>query len=349
MRALGVYSKTLVVQNNYLNYKADIILNQQNGSFFLREIKRLGAILFIMPKFDVIHYNSGTTISSAFSCTFTKRNFVRYFYSFYLRLIQKLEFFLIDILHKKIFVTYQGDDLRQKKFQLDNYKDSIAHHVGEDYYDIKGDEYKLKCLSMFEKRKAIIFSVNPDLCNYLTKNFYFTGYSHVFMNEWTPSSENYQEEKCLRILHAPSNRAVKGTDLILESLDQLRSEGLKFELILVEGKSNEEAKELYKKADILIDQIHAGWYGGLSVELMALGKPVACFIRNEDLHFLPSEMVKDLPIINIQLQGLKDDLKKILRTSRYDLQALGKRSRLFVEKWHDPNKISKQILKHYIK
>ncbi|PIQ53173.1 MAG: hypothetical protein COW01_14530, partial [Bdellovibrionales bacterium CG12_big_fil_rev_8_21_14_0_65_38_15] len=63
----------------------------------------------------------------------------------------------------------------------------------------------------------------------------------------------------------------------------------------------------------------------------------------------PSEMVKDLPIINIQLQGLKDDLKKILRTSRYDLQALGKRSRLFVEKWHDPNKISKQILKHYIK
>ena len=62
--------------------------------------------------------------------------------------------------------------------------------------------------------------------------------------------------------------------------------------------SNKEARKRYETADILIDQLLAGWYGGLAVELMALGKPVICYIREDDLKYIPKEMRDELPIIN---------------------------------------------------
>jgi hypothetical protein len=41
--------------------------------------------------------------------------------------------------------------------------------------------------------------------------------------------------------------------------------------------------------------LFAGWYGGLAVELMALGKPVLAYIREEDLSFVDPQMRYELP------------------------------------------------------
>ena len=78
---------------------------------------------------------------------------------------------------------------------------------------------------------------------------------------------------------------------------------LDFEFILIEGLSHSEARHLYQTADLLVDQLFVGWYGGLAVECMALGKPVICYIREEDLAFLPAQMRQDLPIINATAQN----------------------------------------------
>ena len=58
-----------------------------------------------------------------------------------------------------------------------------------------------------------------------------------------------------------------------------------------------EAMKLYAQADLVIDQLLAGWYGGFAVETMAMGKPVVCYIRAEDLQFVPPAMVAELPLI----------------------------------------------------
>ena len=76
------------------------------------------------------------------------------------------------------------------------------------------------------------------------------------------------------MLHAPSRRIVKGTKYILDAVEELKSEGLKFDFKMVEGMKNSDAKELYRTADIVVDQLRIGWYGVLAVEAMALGKPV---------------------------------------------------------------------------
>jgi len=123
---------------------------------------------------------------------------------------------------------------------------------------------------------------------------------------------------------------------------------LKFEFVLVEGLPNSEARKLYERATLLIDQLYAGWYGGLAVELMALGKPVMCYIRETDLIYIPEEMKKDLPIINVRPDTLYSTLQEWLVERRDELPSLGLKSRAFVEKWHDPLKIAGQLRNDYI-
>ena len=50
---------------------------------------------------------------------------------------------------------------------------------------------------------------------------------------------------------------------------------------IVEGLRHDEALEHYRDADIVVDQLNAGWYGLFAIECMALGKPVVTFLHDE--------------------------------------------------------------------
>jgi glycosyltransferase involved in cell wall biosynthesis len=108
-----------------------------------------------------------------------------------------------------------------------------------------------------------------------------------------------------------------------------------------------QAKEAYKSADILIDQVLAGFYGALAVELMAMGKPVVCYLREEDMHHLPEGMREDMPIINAEPDTLYEVLKEWLTTRKGELAERGRQGRAFAEKWHNPAKIARQVLDDY--
>jgi glycosyltransferase involved in cell wall biosynthesis len=140
---------------------------------------------------------------------------------------------------------------------------------------------------------------------------------------------------------------VKGTRFVLDAIARVQAEGIPCEFILVEGLSHTEARQLYQRADLLIDQLLIGWYGGLAVELMALGKPVICYIRQEDLKFIPDVMRRDLPIINATPATLYDVLKQWLTTDRHNLATVGQRSRAYVETWHDPLQIVARLKAEY--
>ena len=131
------------------------------------------------------------------------------------------------------------------------------------------------------------------------------------------------------------------------AVKRLKDEGIPLEYILVEGMSNAEAKKIYETADVLVDQLLAGWYGGLAVELMALGKPVISYIRESDLVHIPKEMSEDFPVINASPDTIYEVLKKWLAAPKSELREQGKRSREFVEKWHDPLKIAADLKRDY--
>ncbi len=120
-----------------------------------------------------------------------------------------------------------------------------------------------------------------------------------------------------------------------------------FDFALVENLDRAEARRLYERADLLVDQLLLGWYGGLAVEVMALAKPVVCFIRDSDLAFIPPAMRDQLPAVNATPSTLFEVLQRLLTMPREDLAELGARSRAYVERWHDPLRIAGELRAEY--
>jgi len=354
LRQLGLESKSLALLQNKFLYHSDIIVWSNKDSLIIREIKRVKAIFYEIMNFDLIHFNFGTSMATP-NC-YPSRNEIsrgiklymaKMLGAFYTNILQLAELNLLRLINKPIFVTYQGDDARQGDYCLANFEISIASQVDESYYNKKSDNFKRRQIKRITKFAKKIYAVNPDLLHVLPPSARFIPYSNISLNEWIPSYK-ISNKNPLRILHAPTHRKAKGTDLLLHALDSLKIEGYKFDLILVEGVSNSEAKKMYQSADILVDQLFAGWYGGLAVELMALGKPVVVYIRDTDLKFIPTEMANDLPFIRANPTNIKDVLKTIINKPRHELISTGRKSRAFVEKWHDPMKIALEIKNDYL-
>ena len=145
------------------------------------------------------------------------------------------------------------------------------------------------------------------------------------------------------VLHAPSNSTYKGSKFVLDALEQLKRDGVKFELKILNRCPFVEAVEWYKRADIIVDQLLIGWYGVLAMECMAMGKPVAVYMR-EDLANTPDE----IPVHNINIDNIKERLKLLIED--YSLrESLASRGREYVTKTHDENVVIPKLIEVYEK
>ncbi len=352
MNKIGLNSETWAIKQNYLGYPADKFIANFEDNLLVTELKKIAALKYVF-NCDVAFFNFGTSLFTPFPSANLKKASVWMrllypFYYLYSTVMAVVEVMMLKILRKTIFIQYQGDDVRQGRYCLENFRISIADRVDTDYYN-KLSDFNKKLRSKFYALFADkIYSLNPDLLYLLNDNAEFLPYSHISIKEWNPTYTQISARP-IRIGHAPTNRDVKGTDIIIDCIERLKSVGYAVELVLVEGKSHADAKEIYKSIDILVDQLFAGWYGGLAVEAMALGKPVVCYIRNEDLLFIPGKMRDELPIIVADQSNIFDVISQILDMPRSDLHALAKRSRKFVETWHNPLLIAERIKSDIIK
>jgi len=147
----------------------------------------------------------------------------------------------------------------------------------------------------------------------------------------------------VRAVHAPTNRAFKGTGQIIAALEELRREGCRVELEVVENRPRAEAVAALARADIVIDQLNPaiGTYGMVSVEGMALGKPVVCHLDGRYAGFF-----KDCPIASPGRGGLKEAVRSLAEDDAAR-SSLGRRGRAYVEKVHDSRAIAKRLVSMY--
>ena len=143
------------------------------------------------------------------------------------------------------------------------------------------------------------------------------------------------------ILHAPSSRRRKGTEQVLAACA-----GLDADLLLVEGLHHDEALERYREADIVVDQLNAGWYGLLAIECMALGKPVVTFLHDEALERTERELGARVPIVNATKGSLRARLEPLV-ASAAERRRIGAESRAFVEQVHDLERVADRLLALY--
>jgi glycosyltransferase involved in cell wall biosynthesis len=137
---------------------------------------------------------------------------------------------------------------------------------------------------------------------------------------------------------------VKGTEHLVAAVERLRAEGQQIELRLVEGVRHEQALAAIAGADIVVDQLLTGWYGGVAVEAMALGRPVVAHLHTADLERVPQEQRAQLPVVDAEPETTTDVLRQLLRSDRSQLAAT---SRAYVERWHDPLRIAERTREAY--
>ena len=202
------------------------------------------------------------------------------------------------------------------------------------------DKMREKRIHRVSKYAHHIFAVNPDLLYFLPEDIAsFLPYS--VSNWYDIQPVHFKIDRTIKIVHSATDRGAKGSNYIMHGLENLKKK-YSLEISFIESMSNQKALEIYRQADLIIDQVLLGWYGGVSVEGMKMGKPVGVFIREEDLQFIPKEMAKELKeaIININPFNIENVLEGYLQNPQW-LYQKSEAGLEYVHKWHDPVYVAK--------
>jgi glycosyltransferase involved in cell wall biosynthesis len=345
-RELGLDSWCVAFHPGAFGYRSDEVLWGDQPSLHVRELRRLRLLLRALRSFDVVHFNFGLTlmppwVPPAAAPRDEENPWLRRIWRSYARLVEQRDLPLLKAARKGLVVTFQGDDARQgdvsSRFEVNSVADA-------GYYSQASDEHKRLRIARFARWADRIYSLNPDLLHVLPERARFMPYANIDPREWRPvPSQNIVP----LVVHAPTHRGVKGTAHVLETVARLRRNGIRFDFALVENMDRVEARRLYERADVLVDQLLVGWYGGVAVEAMALGKTVVAYIREEDLRFLPGAMRDALPVISATPASLEGVLERLLTAPRETLAGMGARGRAYVERWHDPVRIADALRRDY--
>ena len=166
----------------------------------------------------------------------------------------------------------------------------------------------------------------------------------IVLDEWEPAPADPGDT--MRVAHAPSKRAVKGTESVIAAVEALRSRGAPIELDLIEGVPNREARKRYAAADVVVDQLRIGWYGMFAIESMALAKPVVVHLDEEAAAETEEALGLELPLVRADEVDLEDVLAGLVEV-RESLTELGRRSRAYVERVHGHRQVARQVLEIY--
>jgi glycosyltransferase involved in cell wall biosynthesis len=310
-RELGLRSDVVVIATGRWGYGADIKLDREGHGTLRQLAARVAFLRRAMHDYDIIHFNFGQSF-------FAARIFGRVF----------SELALIKRAGKTILVTFQGCDARP-----------MAYCYCSEEHCRAEDRYRIPNTARFLRYADRSFHVNPDLRHWLPGSR-FLPYSNVDLRALTPVTPRPGEGE-LVVAHAPTHREMKGTTHVLNAIGQLQEEGVPVRLDLIESLPHSEAISRLRAADVVVDQLLMGFYGGLSVEAMALGKPVLCYIREDDPEDNPYG--EELPIVRVTPQTLAARLRELAR-DRGALPRIGAAGRAFVERHHDPRNVAREVL-----
>jgi glycosyltransferase involved in cell wall biosynthesis len=268
-----------------------------------------------IAKYDIFHFHFGHTLLPRF-----------------------YDVFLLKFFRKKIFFHYHGCDIKDRDYLFIKDKYSACRTCNP-----------IKCNKNIKESKAIakkyadgVFLGTPDLIEFYPQGVWLPPPIHI--DEIEKASEGIAVSECekIRILHAPSEPELKGTEYVLKAVEELKKEGLPIELILVQNMPWQEALKIFKTADIAIDQFRMGAYGHFAAECMALKKPVICYIREDVKRYYPT----DLPIIISTGDALAATIRTLI-ADRERIKRIGNESYDYVKKYHDPEAIAQMTIKFY--
>lgn len=331
-RLLGYRSKSLVTHTYYITDAFDYDLSALGSIRLLRPLVPFGVFVWACLFVDRLHFYCDRGILPP------RRAFTFNF----------LELYVYRALGIQVFLWTYGADVRSRDITLMLGKPNCCTDctlVGiACICDEQARAAKIKKLREFS---VAIFSMG-DMIEYTPgsrNDLFFWPVDLGARNgdKYRPVFPRFDEPRSLRIVHASNHRMFKGTRFLEKAVEELRSEGVPVELVLVEKIPNEQALEIYRSADIIFDQCLIGFHGYFALEGMALGKPVMCFIRKPAEYLLHPE---ECPIINTHVSTLKEDIRRLVE-KRDELAEIGMRGQKYIKKYFTKEAFSKRLGQAY--
>jgi glycosyltransferase involved in cell wall biosynthesis len=161
----------------------------------------------------------------------------------------------------------------------------------------------------------------------------------VDLSRFEPTAPSDRERPV--VLHAPSHRAKKGTEAIIAACAELP-----VELEIVETLPNDQARERYRRADIVVEQLNAGWHGVMAIEAMAFGKPVITYLKEDSVRRTEEAFGVRVPIVSATKDTLVERLRPLVESAD-ERRRIGAESRAYVARVHDADRIAERLLDVY--
>jgi glycosyltransferase involved in cell wall biosynthesis len=285
------------------------------GNRFTRQLRRARTLAWVLANFDIFHFHYYTTI-----------------------LPDQRDLIFLRTMGKKVVFHLHGCDIRDPR------RVRIAHEVSA------CAECSIQCLTPQKLRlattlakyaDAVIVST-PDLLEFVSNATYIP--NPIDAEAWTALRGELQAERShqdIIVAHAPSSREIKGTKHIERAISELQSEGLPVSLRLLEGMPQAEMRRMCSDADIIVDQVLIGWFGMFALEMMALGKPVIAYLREDLRHHQP-----DVPIVSSPPRQLAAAIRRLAKAPE-ERAALGDSGLAYVKTRHGLAEINARVMDIY--
>jgi len=310
LRAIGIEAHSLAYNPGFPQYRPDEMTGYdalpplpRYASYFKSLLKHLG-------RYDVYHFHFGRTLVPPHNPDLP----------------------LYRALGRQVVFHYHGCDVRDRAHMLATHSRATCTECAP-FCNPARQRTVLASARRFADAELVS---TPDLLESATRAFHFPVAADLDEYPFTPPSLAPR-----LVLHAPTNRLIKGTRYIERAYEALRPRFAGTRFVTVERVPWTGLRDLMAEADVVVDQVFMGWYGMVAVEAMAMGKPVLCHIRPD---FEPR--LRDCPIVRCTREDLAERLAELIADPAR-CRALGEAGRVYVEREHAHTALAMRLVEIY--
>lgn len=310
LRELGVEAWSLATNPTFAQYTPDEATGDDARSPLPRYAAYAGHVRRHAGKWDVFHFHFGRTLVPPHNPDLP----------------------LYHALGKKVVFHYHGCDVRNRAHMNATHARSTCTEC--DPFCLPARQQRVLASAKRWVDAEIVST--PDLLESAPRA------QQIHVAVWLPDypfAEPRREPKL--VLHAPTNRLIKGTKYVEAAFEALRPKFPGVEFRTVEKVPWAGLRDLMRECDVFVDQVFMGWYGMVSAEAMALGKPTLAYIRPD---FEPR--MHDAPVVRTSIETLAADLEALLGDAPRRA-ALGVAGRAYVEREHAAPVIAARLIELY--
>jgi len=285
-------------------WRIDRLFSARRLPRFVRPLFPYLVFVFVLLKYDVFNFFFNAE-------GFLRETPFRYF-----------ELPLLKAFGKRVVCQAYGSDVQRRH----RAPDSLKPYLAEGAADARIAHNVAHCERWSDFRIA-----GGDLYAYVGRNDLCTFLLAFDVESVAPCYPAREGRDTVCVVHGTHHPELKGTADIEQACAALKAEGLPVEYVFVRGLRNHEARRVYARADIIVDQLLLGAYGMFAVEGMGLGKPVVGHLSAEVR--VANPILAHCPIVEADARTVVQRLRELAGDPERR-HRLGRESRHYVERFH---------------